>query len=141
MRWSDRSASPARRWSDRAARRRARRGLKIPEDDRSFFSPVLLHFEIAAGMLMVAATAVKAARGVSRDWERSCFVLPPSENTCFAFALREVALVFRGAVGRAGFAATDAHPVQRKPHPLRRHRSALRAEGSRIDAHPRDFRG
>src|SRR5882724_1122566 len=37
MRWSGRSASPARRWSDRAARRRARRGSKIPEDDRSFF--------------------------------------------------------------------------------------------------------
>src|SRR6266567_4346317 len=37
MRWSGRSASPARRWWDRAARRHARRGSKIPEDDRSFF--------------------------------------------------------------------------------------------------------
>jgi hypothetical protein len=31
--WSDRSASPARRWWDRAARRHARRGSKIPDRD------------------------------------------------------------------------------------------------------------
>src|SRR5216683_2884611 len=37
MTWFDRSASLARRWWDRAARRHARRGSKIPEDDRSFF--------------------------------------------------------------------------------------------------------
>jgi hypothetical protein len=36
--------------------------------------PVLLHFEIAAGMLMAAAFAVKAAQGISRYLERSCLV-------------------------------------------------------------------
>src|SRR6476660_9937888 len=34
--WSDRSASRARRWSDRAAHRHAQLALKIPGDDRSF---------------------------------------------------------------------------------------------------------
>src|SRR5260370_26560622 len=38
MTWFDRSASPARRWWDLVARRHARRGSKIPEDDRSFFA-------------------------------------------------------------------------------------------------------
>src|SRR6476659_1031176 len=80
MRWSGRSASPARRWWDRAARRHARRGSKIPEGGRSFLGPVLLHFEIAAGMLMVAASAVKAARRISRCLVRSCLGLLRSQN-------------------------------------------------------------
>src|SRR6266700_3480040 len=36
MTWFDKSASPARRWLDRAARRHEWQGLKIPEHDRSF---------------------------------------------------------------------------------------------------------
>src|SRR3979411_3124219 len=44
MTWSDRSASPARRWWDRVARLHARRGSKIREDDRSFF--FLYHYLI-----------------------------------------------------------------------------------------------
>src|SRR3981189_2395876 len=38
MMWFGRSASPARLWGDRVARRHARRGSKIPEGDRSFFA-------------------------------------------------------------------------------------------------------
>src|SRR5258707_7563497 len=131
MMWSDRSASPARRWWDRVARRPAPRGSKIPEDDRSFVVSCFVLFEIAqATMLMAAAFAVKAARGVRCCRERKCFALPHSQNTRLAFALGEVGLAFSGAIGRAGFAAADARPVPRKPHPLRPHRRALRTERS-----------
>src|SRR5437879_1870177 len=118
MTWFDRSASPARRWWDRVARRRARRGSKIPEDDRSFFGPVWLYLRSRGRMLMAAATAVKAARGITCYRERSCFAEPAigrrfaptrwprSQNNRFAVASREIALVFRGAVGRIGLAAT-----------------------------------
>src|SRR6266404_9855113 len=115
--------------------------------------PVLLYQRSRGRMLMAAATAVKAGRGITCYWQRSCFAEPAigrrfapthwsrSRNNRFAFASREIALVFRGAVGRAGLAATDAHPVQRKPHALGRHRRAFRTERSGIDAHPRNFRG
>jgi hypothetical protein len=63
-------------------------------------------------MLMAGATAVKAARCITFYWDRSCFAMPRFRNNRFAFASHEVVLVFRGAVGRGGFAAANAHPVQ-----------------------------
>src|SRR5258708_40017330 len=103
--------------------------------------PVWLYLRSRGRMLMAAATAVKAARGITCCRERSCFGWSRSQNNRFAVASREIALVFRGAVGRIGLAAAEAHPVQRKPHALGRHRRAVLTERSRIDAHPRNLRG
>src|ERR1035437_529161 len=93
------------------------------------------------GTIAAAASAVKAVGGFNGCWEPSCFASPRSQKNRFAFASREVTLVLRGAIGRVGLAATEAHPIEGKSHTLGRHRSALRTQRSRIDAHPRNFRG
>src|ERR1700727_780664 len=92
-------------------------------------------------MLMAAASGVKTVRGLTWSSKQSGFALSRSRNNRFAFASRKVALVFRGAIGGGGLAATDAHPVQRQPHALGRNGRAFRAQRARIDAHPRNLRG
>src|ERR1700693_3144039 len=84
------------------------------------------------GMLIAAASAVKASWRSIAYWKRGCFGMPRSRNNRFALVLRQFALVFRRAIGGGGFSATDAHPVQRQPHALGRHRRPLRTERARI---------
>src|ERR1035437_11160384 len=72
------------------------------------------------GTIAAAASAVKEVGGFTGCWEPSCFASPRSQKTRFAFASREVTLVLRGAIGRVGLAATEAHPIEGKPHALGR---------------------
>jgi hypothetical protein len=57
--WFDKSASHAHRWWDRAVHRHARRGLKIPEGDRSLMASCSCGLK-SRGMLIVTASGVKA---------------------------------------------------------------------------------
>src|SRR5215211_1526216 len=100
MTWSGRSASPARRWWDRVARRHARRGSKIPADDRSFCVSCL-YFK-SRGMLMAGAFAVKADRQAEGCSKRACFAPRVAEaivsrsrqdNSVLFFAARSEAAV------------------------------------------------
>src|SRR5439155_3213459 len=98
MRWSGRSASPARRWWDRAARRHARRGSKIPEDDRSFLRPVLLYLK-SRRMLMARASGVKAVCEITRSSKRLRLALRRYRKNRYVgsflfFAARSEALVW-----------------------------------------------
>src|SRR5947207_10283329 len=111
-RWSGRWPSPARQWSDRAVRRRARRGSKIPEHDRSFLRPVLLYLKSREPMLMAGASGVKAVREFTRSSKRFRVPLGVIRKNRSAFSSRKVVLVFRGAVGGGSLAALAAHPVQ-----------------------------
>src|SRR5258708_2787772 len=46
-----------------------------------------------------------------RGLETDVLAMQGFRNNRFAFASRQLALVFRGAVGRCGLAAADAHPI------------------------------
>ena len=65
--WSDRSASRARRWSDRAGRRRGWRASKSPECVRSWW-PIL----VLPGAIAAACVVYRTASGRQGDVARRC---------------------------------------------------------------------
>src|SRR3569833_991001 len=75
-----------------------------------------------------------------RITKRPCCQGTVNETIVSSIASGRFVLDFCGAVGGGGCGATEAGPVQRQPHALRRNRRALGADGARVDARPGNLR-